>query len=153
MKKFDSENTSSGPWNWSWKIIFEQIFWLSTCPSHIYKGSANFVFLKEMEMWEWINYFISHLKIQKQSLNKCPESVKSSAFNHFSLFQIPDLRAMESFVSPTVLIVDKILKKILVLNLCFSHLMRWEILGRPKKHFRCTGIWSLWNLAVSLWQF
>lgn len=78
---------------------------------YIYKESANFMFLKAMEMWEWINYFISHLKIQKQSLSKCPESVKSAAFNHFPLFQIPDLRAMESFVSPTVLIMDKILKK------------------------------------------
>lgn len=68
------------------------------------------------------------------------------------LFQIPDLRVMGSFVSPTVLIIDKIWGE-KVLNLCFSHIMRWEILGKPKKHFQCTGIWSLWNLAVSLWLF
>lgn len=50
--------------------------------------SAGFVFWKEVEMWEWINYFLSPLKIQKQSLNKCPESVKGAAFNHSSAYQI-----------------------------------------------------------------
>lgn len=50
--------------------------------------SAGFVFWKEVEMWEWINYFLGPLKIQKQSLNKCPESVKGAAFNHSSAYQI-----------------------------------------------------------------
>lgn len=44
-----------------------------------YKESTN---LKEMRMWEWINYCISDLKIQKQSSHKCSDSIKGTAFNH-----------------------------------------------------------------------
>lgn len=121
----------------------------------LYQERANFVFLKEIEMWGWINYFPSHSKVRKQLLNKCLVSAEGTAFTHFPPPPTPGLKGRGGFGFPTAFIMDKILnkKKEIVLNLYFSHLMRWEILVRPKKHFQCSGIWSLWNLAVSLWQF
>lgn len=93
-------------------------------------------------------------RFKKPSLNKCPESIKGSAFNHALMPANTRPRGCREPLFPNCSYhgQNSEEKKKSVLNLCFSHLMRWEILGRPKKHFWCTGIWSLWNLAVSLWQ-
>lgn len=129
---------------------FDQIFLIRHLPSFfLLMKSASFVFWKEVEMWEWINYFISPLKIQNNHWTSARICKRCSLQSLFSLFRIPDLRAVECLVPQLFSSWAKFWKKQTVLNLCFSHLMRWEILGRPPKHFWCTGIWSLWNLAVS----
>lgn len=135
--------------NLSWTRYFELRH-----PLMLFQKSANSVFQKEVEMWERIHYLANDSKIQKTITEQVPRIYKGFSFlSLFSRLQIPDRKATESPISPTVLIVDKFWrKKIPVLNLCFSHLMRWEILVRPTKRFWCTGIWSLWNVLLLLWQ-
>lgn len=105
-------------------------------------------------MWEWIHYLANDLKIQKAITEQVPRIYKGFSLqscSHACKYQTQRLQRA-SFPQLFLSWTKFWRKKKSVLNLCFSHLMRWEILGRPKKHFWCTGIWSLWNLAVSLWQ-
>lgn len=78
----------------------------------LFQKSANSVFQKEVEMWERIHYLANDSKIQKTITEQVPRIYKGFSFpSLFSRLQIPDRKATESPISPTVLIMDKILKK------------------------------------------
>lgn len=93
--------------NLSWTRYFE--LWH---PLMLFQKSANSVFQKEVEMWERIHYLANDSKIQKTITEQVPRIYKGFSFpSLFSRLQIPDRKATESPISPTVLIVDKFWRK------------------------------------------